>query len=281
MKLGEYSKNRTIVAYNEKPFRRVLIGPKEKARTPVGYGMELEFNFRCDSEEESADLKALLDAPAKWLKTHYIWKRDGSINGAELVTAPLTLARWRKVNLREILQKLWQAGARGYNDQCGLHIHRSRADLLDYHIVILRRLIVANQDRLILFCKRSTRFAEIPRYINSPWDAGHYDALSVTSKTIEWRMPRGTSDYKRIKASLLMFDAMVEFARSFSRKERAMLAQWLPQSISPLNQPYYAIYNRILSKLSWMRFRDFLQVRDQYQFLAKYLKTQGLWTVDQ
>lgn len=190
-------------------------------RDAMCFGVELECNFSGKNEPR------VLRVPVSYLPEKHIWKEDGSIgDGAELVTAPHSLAAWRKVDTRGMLQKLKAYGATSYDSgRCGLHIHTCRSAYDDLLIEKLKLFFSRNRDYVIAFSRRTDeqlRWCGFPDMRGfSMWSHQKYSALHDTGNTIEWRIFRGTLYWPRFKASLQFVDSLISYCRLISKQHAA------------------------------------------------------------
>ena len=79
-----------------------------------------------------------------------------------------------------------------------------------------------------------------------------YYACNRTKKTLEFRAFRGTIKYSRFKATLIFISALHEYlnGKKFDKLEK--------------------------EKDLWLKFKSFLQYRNQYHFLVKYLESKNI-----
>jgi len=223
-----YAEDPEILAYNVKPewnFKTTdHCGNDDRY-----FGIELEMEFS----------ESRFDRVAKEINKHlagyWIMKRDGSIGeGGELVTAPMTIGALKEINWKELLASLAKLGARSYQTgRCGLHVHvslpyrdikRGENTLRTENTLRGMRAFVASQAPwLIPFTKRQPKalseFAKIPTDWKRTWGyigGNRYVALNQTPETIEFRLFRGTLDYDRFWASVLLTHAITSFASQIS-----------------------------------------------------------------
>lgn len=181
------------------------------------HGIELEMAFK------ETSTSAIFNYTNEYLKHKHLWMQDGSIceRGAELITTPMTLQYARQnIKWREYLAKLSELGCRSYEPgTCGLHVHISHNAPYNRKRFIfgkIARFFIANRSRLFKFSQRSEEsfeeFANIPHAYNE--FCGKYCAVSEHSSTLEFRLYRGTLDYKRFWVSVQFSYAVYEFALS-------------------------------------------------------------------
>ena len=167
----------------------------------------------------------------KGLKDYFYFKEDGSINGIEIVTMPITYKYMReKVNWRETLDYLKNNGFSSYdNRKCGLHIHTNKDFFSTREIAKLRLFFESNYTFIHKFSQRGSsgntytgrehyglskyKYDCKNNYIASN-DTRYVSLNSNTGKgTIEFRIFQGTLDYTRFKATLQFVEALCHFIK--------------------------------------------------------------------
>lgn len=176
-------------------------------RYPV-YGLELEL--------EADDRVYAMDRIRDELGDDYcIFKYDGSLaeeEGFELVSAPAPLAvhQQRLANFPHI------SGLTSYNNEnCGIHVHISRAILSPLQIgkMLVFTNSPANREFIEAVAQRnSERWAKISPKKWGEYSNERYEAINTTrSDTIELRIFRGNTRRNRILKCLEFADALVSF----------------------------------------------------------------------
>ena len=149
------SRNQTIQNYSTDVLHCIPVR-LEPARRYFGIELEQEFG---DEDPEWCAEEAWTYVPT--LKDVSIWKSDGSLNnGAELVSIPLSLDKWRMDDnpVKQLCEhKGWRAISRSHNTTtCGLHIHVSRASMTE--TTVAKLVVLFNEasafDLLSLIARR-------------------------------------------------------------------------------------------------------------------------------
>lgn len=247
-------------------------------------GVELEMNFHPVHRPQ------LLRFTADKLGKNAIWKHDGSIgDGAELIFAPTTIAKFKEYKLRELFKNLQEkfgcdAEATG---MCGLHIHTNRhcelfsppsGDVLArkgygtkrvvpklfYPLERMRFFLHRHRAKIFKLSRRSAhsfeRWCKIPLdYPSSGWNE-KYVALRSTPNTAEFRIFRGTLSPDVFTSCLEWCDAFVRFA--FHHKASFFL------------DPAKTAGKRDLK--TWNGFIEYTESQNRYFTLIDYLKSLDL-----
>jgi hypothetical protein len=171
-------------------------------------------------------------------------EHDGSLdNGFEIVTAPCTIRYHTDIDYKGICKRAVNLGYRAHDTHtAGLHIHASYQAMgstnLERDLTVAKMLLLAcrNANDLALFCRRPyNSYAQSLDNITSRRDeqaldelyeavkgAGNrYSSLNVCniyhtsrplrSKTLEWRLAKGTLKYTTLMATLEMYNAMIAY----------------------------------------------------------------------
>jgi hypothetical protein len=237
---------------------------------PRHLGCELEIECL-----DGADLAELTPIPERFLRGLYSWKYDGSlVNGAELVTDAMTLKRWSAVDLKALCSALKKKGRSYESGRCGFHIHVNRTSLMPHAAESASSLVGYNAEFFKTFSARSDlSFCQISggnaaeRWFNGE----RYKAVHPTSQTIEFRLWRGTLYWKRLRASILMTDAICSYVNQASRIGSGMIRIASDRRVRAIRRQEIADSMRLYS------FLEFIGKRPEYQFLANYLKAKNLW----
>lgn len=171
---------------------------------------------------------------------------DGSKNGKmfagfEIVSCPASMEvheeRWQVLDSAEIKSP----DGRPYfvawdTETCGMHVHRSKADLTVLHVGRILHFINHKKNQQFVFKVAGRSSAKFCRYIPkevvdgahperviSPEEASEYDkgrrvAVNVKPKhTIEFRIFRGTMNYRHVMRNMQFCDAVVCFCAPAER----------------------------------------------------------------
>lgn len=185
--------------------------------TYLGFELEVETD---DPQYVAEELGSQYD------KDIFYIKEDGSLeNGIEIVTHPHTLQKHRARHWRKLLQYLRGQSCTSYdNKRCGLHVHVNRNALSDKDWHKVEWFFWKCKTRIIGFSKRTKEQIESWANFNKPAEIKdikanmrpgtmhRYSALNFTnSKTVEFRIFRGTLEPRRFWASLCFVAALVDF----------------------------------------------------------------------
>lgn len=169
-------------------------------------------------------------------------KKNGKLfAGFEIVSCPASMEvhekRWSVLESPEIKSP----DGRPYfvawdTDTCGMHVHRSKADLTALHIGRILHFINHKKNQQFVFkvagrsCAKFCRYVpkEVvdgahPERVISPEEASEYDkgrrvALNIKPKhTIEFRIFRGTMNYRHVIRNLQFCDSVVCFCAPAER----------------------------------------------------------------
>lgn len=164
-------------------------------------------------------------------------ERDGSLrDGCEIIFQPMTLAYIleHKDFLRGGLKLIEEKGGTSHdNGRCGLHVHVARASLSPDAVDNLYTMFSVFEKELTLFSRRTTfsycafmRFNSLicdhipfvdKEYISYHKTTGHGCALNNQhSNTLEFRIFRGTTNFRTFIATLCLVNNMCEIAMSKS-----------------------------------------------------------------
>jgi len=232
---------------------------KQQWENTTYLGIELE--LECEAEKSSKDLAESLKDKFGTDDFFYL-KEDGSLtNGFEIVTHPHTLQKHRERKWRDILTWLKQQGATSYeNEHCGLHIHVDKKSLSNLEWYKIAVFFYKCQSYIISFSKRTRtqvdEWAEFcsPKSICEANNApvvyhDRYEAVNWDNRdTVEFRIFRGTLDWRRFWASLTFTASLLDYVRETG------VAHFTTKDGEEL----------------WTHFRNWTK-RD-YQFLYNYLK---------
>ena len=237
----------------------------------IHYGLEMETaNYK--------DLDAAVEAVTSHDKgeNDFYLKEDGSLpddSSFEIVFHPRTFESWLeyKPTFDALGKTIRENGGESFNcKSCGLHIHRSRADLSAITISKLIYALVKFEGKVIKVAQRkseqwaSFNFSQnngndklyYKSVTNGDIQGNRYVALNLQNKsTIEFRVFRGTLKVDTIYASIEFCDALV---------------QWVKSDIS------IALMVKANSAVLWRLFINFIVKSQSYKLLLSYLERKEL-----
>ena len=203
------------------------------------YGVELEID---KGGEDSLNAQILLDV-ANYNVERIYCKHDGSINnGFEIVSHPMSLDyHINNMNWLDVFEKAVQMDYRSHNtNTCGLHIHCSRSafgkgsDEIDQTIGRIVFFVEKHWNELVKFSRRTSenlnrwaaKYATISNTTEETYKKakdkcmGRYVAVNLENyDTVEFRLFRGTLNYKTFIATLQLVDEICYQAIHLSDKE--------------------------------------------------------------
>ena len=154
---------------------------------------------------------------------HFHFEHDGSIPeyGAELISAPHTLAAHESYGWEPVLKTLIKRGFKSHNTggACGLHVHVSRAFLSADDCAKLDLITVHNK----AFWDKVARRGEVhyAQYIKKAGvseygrSGSRYCAVNFSNdKTVEFRLFRGTLKHDTLMATLQIVDGMCRWIKT-------------------------------------------------------------------
>lgn len=223
-----------------------------------GFGIELEIdrNSRSNGEEEQS-----IDLLNEQLGSHVYYNRDGSLNyGYEIISQPHTRAALTSLNWQNALKGLVRLGYRSHDIRsCGLHMHVSRklfGDSEEERTENIAKIIwFYNQywGDILKFSRRTQeqadrwagRYTGLSTFENCKNIAkgyyGRYYAVNLcNSNTVEFRLMRGTLNYKTFMATLDFLMTIAENSKTVT--DPGNLEQWL-QGIADTTKEYMATRN--------------------------------------
>jgi hypothetical protein len=215
--IASYHSSRRQVRPLPSPFTRALGGRY--------FGVELEVEATGDRDEAADRIDAWVNNQAADItadghrdKVLY-FEEDGSLDdGFEMISAPLGLddhARLWKVALAPSMVK----GLKSHDTTtCGLHVHVSRAQLSDLHISKIVCFVNDPDNRKLIesvarrydtgYCHVSEKKLGTAHKDNG----NRYQAVNLcNSRTIEFRIFRGSLRYATVMAAIELTNAIVSF----------------------------------------------------------------------
>lgn len=203
------------------------------------YGVELEID---KGGEDSFNAQILLDT-ANYNVERIYCKHDGSIsNGFEIVSHPMSLDyHINNMNWSDVFEKAVQMDYRSHNTStCGLHIHCSRSAFGKDHEQVEQTIgrivffVEKHWNELVKFSRRTSenlnrwaaKYATISNTTEETYKKakdkrmGRYVAVNLENyDTVEFRLFRGTLNYKTFIATLQLVDEICYQAIHLSDKE--------------------------------------------------------------
>jgi hypothetical protein len=193
--------------------------------------------------------------PKKW----FYLKHDGSIgNGFELVTHPASLSGHYSLPWKELCAYYKRLGIRADDTStCGLHIHTNKDIMPPEHQIRLSYFVASNRGRMEAIARRpECSYAAFKRLDGSPStlnrSSGKYEALNWNPpQTVEFRLFKGTVDYKTVMASIEFVHAAVTYTAGCSLDHLKLTRSVWPSFLKHVDD-------------------------SKYKFLADYLKVRGV-----
>lgn len=223
-----------------------------------GFGIELEIDRNDHSYAENRAVAHINNL----IGGHAYYNRDGSLNyGFEIITQPHTREALTELNWQEVLKGLVRLGYRSHDlKTCGLHMHVSRElfgeneEERTENIAKTIYFYEAFWSDILKFSRRTAEQADrwASRYCGAKPTIddtrkvakgyyGRYYAVNLTnSKTIEFRLMRGTLNYKTFMATLDFLMTIAENSKKVTEIDN--LSQWL-DGIKPETKLYMASRN--------------------------------------
>lgn len=155
------------------------------------------------------------------------FEQDGSLNnGFEIISQPMSLPKHSKL-WSWLKDKSLTKGLKSHNTStCGLHVHISRHSLSALQIGKIVAFVNApeNEDLIQAVARRygqaATGYCRIKdkaKIGSAHRSQDRYEAVNVSnSKTIEFRIFRGSLKYESVMAAIEFANAMVEFTKPYS-----------------------------------------------------------------
>lgn len=222
-----------IHSYSYRPSSIFHKMPEEIELKDEGFGWELE----TDSGNRCVDMDGYIDALKRIGDNEkYIYlKEDGSLSdeGVEVVSHVGTLNFWLK---SPIIKSVCDAARNAYyhsqntgSVSCGLHIHASRTLFGEtkeqQELAITRMVIVFDRfwSQIIKLSRRTgtqmsdwcRRYDMETQEFDEVRDKNHhYRIISLTTRTIELRMFRGTTHQPSIYAAIEFYDSLIKFCKT-------------------------------------------------------------------
>lgn len=191
-----------------------------QAPPAVYFGVELEVECPRDSSRGDFANQVRGSLSDEFLASI---ENDGSLDhGFEIVTNPAGLdvhrQQWATANLE---------GLKSHNTTtCGLHVHMTRAALSKLTLGRMAQFLSDERNRIFIetFCRRSfnryaQQVAEMTITKAHKDRSTRYEVLNLTgSKTVEFRLPKGTTRQTTIIATVEFCYALIRFCRDTSSR---------------------------------------------------------------
>ena len=202
------------------------------------FGVEIEMGGYGDVSDILSHAEALQIGHAE---------SDSSVEGLEYITQPATLSAWREefgAQTGKVVNALAGAGYTGDADDCGGHIHISRAAFdSDYHLAKFVTAFVLNPEFMGQIAGRDTdQWGSLGKYSRGElrravkWQSGdRYRAVNLNNhNTVEIRMFSGTHDKSYIISRIAFLSALVEYTRALTASDLAMGALHEPNIVAAI-----------------------------------------------
>lgn len=213
------------------------------------YGEERRFGVEIEVEGGrclASDMRAAFD-------DDIYMKNDGSLDsGFEIITMPFLFEDILRI-ASSVGNKAQSLGLRGDNDTCGIHVHVSRAGIanIDETIAKLLLLFSIHSDEVERFARRDCKqWAAISKKSKIEFEDdsksgfrceknARYRAINLQpSKTIEFRIFKGTTNGDTIKAILQFVNAVIDYCEVVSITD-VECSDWKDIFKSKVNDPNY------------------------------------------
>jgi len=183
-----------------------------KGRAKIFFGVELEFELaKCD------EMKAIM--AIDFSKNDRLIKHDGSLrSGVELISMPCSLRYHKQSFGWDTLCKSLKKLGCSTKERCGLHVHMSRK-ITEGHEKKLYSFTYRHMSHISKIAGRQpSNYCHLPNDYDEEYrDTDRYEVLNFSNdNTIEFRLPKGTLEYKQIYAVLEYCDAALRYTRSKS-----------------------------------------------------------------
>ena len=199
-----------IQNYSWQPEKMTLIG---SCRTlPFRLGVELEIGTNKPRE-----------LCRKIVEMHpgaFYFKRDGSVDGVEVVSMPMSLSKWREIDVSKFNDPSFKTRTEGY---CGIHVHIDRSAFTDAQIRLILGILWYEREKTyrvagrressyaqIINPENYTRTKDLATYVGG----NKYDAINMRhSKTFEYRIFDATLDHLKFQKNVDFVSALWKFTK--------------------------------------------------------------------
>jgi len=250
-------RDRILRGYEYKPDPEFVKKDYEHNALYIGFELEVlcEENLKEHASELTDELNKLK------IQDRYYLKEDGSLNGRgfEIVSHPTTKLCFKDLRIKDLLTYLKENKYTSHdNDLCGLHFHISKKHFDESDIIKLKTFFSLNKNKILKISRRKSEdalshYARIENYTfqnilskTAEPNESRYVAVNETSKTIEFRIFRGTLNYESFMNSLNFILAVIDFIK---------------QSTSII----------FFNGKSWSNFIDYVKINNRYKCLYKFL----------
>ena len=214
-------------------YQKTNLSPIDSGDKPYFLGIELEMenDETYNKKEREEDIIEILNAEKsrEYYDNILDWKEDGSLeNGVEMVTAPISLAMFRK-EIVPIIKKMQEIGYTSEKGgRCGNHIHISRIAFSEEAQARLVLIYARFENIIKILSRRNGAFSyckdvlttvtavsvdtadEIVKYQKS---RGKSTAINFNnSNTIEFRIFRGTMNTDVLVANIQLVQLLADLA---------------------------------------------------------------------
>ena len=216
----DYSPNARIIGnyHSSKSSQRPQVSAWTKLKSRyLGVELEVEVNSdRVERGEKAIQLHEAINGGEFGRKVFF--ENDGSINnGFEIISQPMGLDKhrelWAWLNDKNVIK-----GLRSHNTTtCGLHVHVSRAGLSKLQIAKIVAFVNSpdNEDLIRAVARRYAEgYCRIKhkKIGQSAQSDDRYEAVNIVpSKTIEFRIFKGSLKYESVMAAIEFSNAVVDF----------------------------------------------------------------------
>lgn len=204
-----------------------------------GIGVELEV-------DQSGERDDMSEMTVKLLNEEVYCKHDGSLDkGFEIITYPHTYESFKKMNWEHTMRELVLNGYRSHDSgNCGLHVHVSRDKFTRDTLAKIIYFYEKWWDDILMFSRRSADRADrwaskymstasleycytvVDKYNDKNNHSWRYHAVNLQKHaTVEFRLMRGTLNYKTFMSSIEFVLKIVENASRVTDIDN--LSQWL------------------------------------------------------
>ncbi len=209
-KYQHFDQTTNQAVFSRQPGNRLYLGFELEVESPREYAGEVAQTL-IDNFDDNEDV--------------FYCKHDGSLDdGFEIVSHPMTLRAQKTMAYADMLAELKKAGCKSHNTTtCGLHVHVSRSFFSQSEMVKLGLFVYFNKARLETFARRTeSSYAKFKPLNRSDLKAagrseGRYEAINFeNTRTIEFRLFKGTLNFETFMATLEFCDAVSRFVKTVS-----------------------------------------------------------------
>lgn len=186
-----------------------------------GVELEVEYHGTATAEDKAHQLNMAINNGLYGRSVFF--ERDGSVpQGFEVISQPMSLPAqrqlWSWLNNKDLTKHL-----KSHNTgTCGLHVHVTRRGLTPLQVAKIVAFINAPDNESLIraiarrYAEGYCRIKDKSKLGQAHQSEDRYEAVNVTSsKTIEFRLFKGSLKYESVIAALEFANALVEFTRPF------------------------------------------------------------------